>query len=514
MSYMRTSTEQIFDGKEAQLWHPVPGKRTLSQDLPVQRRASYGSDMAAVMAAVAPTGPTGPTGPAQPVVQRASAQGAAGPARGMEDPFALHLVSGSSAHDAAGGPVVQRKSSVAAALDGAGGAMESEAHAASAAPSGGGQALPEDVRAKMDAAFGFDFSSVRIHEGERAAELGALAYTQGSAIHFAPGQYDPHSERGQELLGHELTHVVQQSQGRVQATAQAKGAALNDDAGLEREADERGARAARGEQVASGGSHAAPVIGQHASQGGAEAMQLKRVTEAVPGEAVVTASSKGNWMIVQGLDAWGFAGWHLTIFPSNQERWKGTYALPASGKRGVGKWMEYDEFHLTFEGLHFFYTDGCVPLPGSQYVNGKSPPWTEEKWQWANWVCASYFHVSNEWLNEYVKSRPREEQQERQSSKMEEQHQERMWKRYKHWRMQCPEIYEKTKLTFEAWSERLVSGFQGSYEEFRAKILQEERECGGKLPDYPKREWRDDMVEMDGVMIAVYGYEEPKEEQQ
>lgn len=114
----------------------------------------------------------------------------------------------------------------------------------------GGKALPEDVQTRMEGAFGTDFSAVRIHEGREAAALGALAYTQGSDISFAPGQYQPESQRGQELLGHELAHVVQQAEGRVQATTQAKGVAINDDAALEREADEAGARAARGESVA------------------------------------------------------------------------------------------------------------------------------------------------------------------------------------------------------------------------------------------------------------------------
>lgn len=115
---------------------------------------------------------------------------------------------------------------------------------------GGGRPMPTDVRAKMERALGADFAGVRIHEGGEAQAAGALAYTQGEQIHFAPGQYDPRSSRGQELLGHELTHVVQQAQGRVAATAQAKGVALNDDASLEREADEIGARAARGEAPA------------------------------------------------------------------------------------------------------------------------------------------------------------------------------------------------------------------------------------------------------------------------
>jgi outer membrane protein OmpA-like peptidoglycan-associated protein len=108
-----------------------------------------------------------------------------------------------------------------------------------------GTEMPEKVRAKMEAAFGVDFSQVRIHEGPHAEAVGALAYTQGTHIHFAPGQYRPTSPRGQELLGHELAHVVQQSQGRVRPTTQASGVPINDDASLEREADEMGARAAR-----------------------------------------------------------------------------------------------------------------------------------------------------------------------------------------------------------------------------------------------------------------------------
>lgn len=112
---------------------------------------------------------------------------------------------------------------------------------------GGGAALPEEVRGKMETALGADFSSVRIHEGPHAGAIGALACTQGVDIHFAPGQYQPTSQRGQELLGHELTHVVQQSTGQVPTTAQVGGANINDDASLEGEADEMGARAARGE---------------------------------------------------------------------------------------------------------------------------------------------------------------------------------------------------------------------------------------------------------------------------
>lgn len=131
---------------------------------------------------------------------------------------------------------------------------------------GGGTEIPEDVRGKMDAAFGVDFSPVRIHEGSHVEALGALAYTKGTDIHFAPGLYQPRSARGQQLLGHELTHVVQQSQGRVRATAQVEAVDLNDDPALEREADDMGARAARGERRASPGPVPAPQDGSVTQQ--------------------------------------------------------------------------------------------------------------------------------------------------------------------------------------------------------------------------------------------------------
>ena len=84
---------------------------------------------------------------------------------------------------------------------------------------GRGRPLDGGLREQMEAAFGADFGDVRVHTGADAArsasELGALAMTRGDDLHFAPGRYDPGSEAGQQLLGHELTHVVQQREGRV-----------------------------------------------------------------------------------------------------------------------------------------------------------------------------------------------------------------------------------------------------------------------------------------------------------
>ena len=107
----------------------------------------------------------------------------------------------------------------------------------------GGLPLPDGVRAKMETAFGADFSDVRVHIGREASSLGAIAYTWGSNIHFAPGQYNPNTIQGQKLLGHELWHVVQQRSGRV-ANPFGNGVAVVQDHALEAEADRMGIKAA------------------------------------------------------------------------------------------------------------------------------------------------------------------------------------------------------------------------------------------------------------------------------
>ncbi|WP_235299116.1 eCIS core domain-containing protein [Portibacter marinus] len=106
--------------------------------------------------------------------------------------------------------------------------------------------MPEEVQNKMESSFGADFSNVNIHNNSSNADsLGAQAYTQGNDIHFAPGKYNPGTQSGQELLGHELTHVVQQRAGRVSGTKQMKGHSINDDVSLENEADLKGKKAAK-----------------------------------------------------------------------------------------------------------------------------------------------------------------------------------------------------------------------------------------------------------------------------
>jgi hypothetical protein len=95
----------------------------------------------------------------------------------------------------------------------------------------GGAPLPTAVRSDMEAHLGADFGDVRIHDGEAAAEsaraVDAKAYTVGSDVVFGRGAYDPTSEAGRHTLAHELTHVVQQRAGPVDATPAGGGIAVS-----------------------------------------------------------------------------------------------------------------------------------------------------------------------------------------------------------------------------------------------------------------------------------------------
>ena len=106
--------------------------------------------------------------------------------------------------------------------------------------------LPDDVRQGMEEAIGGNFSSVQfVTESKKAEEVGALAFTQGKNVEFAPGQFKPDTTAGLELIGHELTHVDQQDKGTVEPTMEIGEMLVNDDKSKETEADDKGKAAAR-----------------------------------------------------------------------------------------------------------------------------------------------------------------------------------------------------------------------------------------------------------------------------
>lgn len=80
-----------------------------------------------------------------------------------------------------------------------------------------GKPLDPALRQDMEQRFGHDFSRVQVHSGaaaeQSARDVNAHAYTVGCNVVFGVGRFAPATPGGRRLLAHELTHVVQQSDG-------------------------------------------------------------------------------------------------------------------------------------------------------------------------------------------------------------------------------------------------------------------------------------------------------------
>ena len=95
--------------------------------------------------------------------------------------------------------------------------------------------LPDNLKAGVESLSGFSMDDVKVHyNSSQPATVQALAYTQGTDIHVAPGQ--------EMHLPHEAWHVAQQLAGRVEPTTEVGGMPVNDNIDLEHEADVMGAR--------------------------------------------------------------------------------------------------------------------------------------------------------------------------------------------------------------------------------------------------------------------------------
>jgi hypothetical protein len=127
--------------------------------------------------------------------------------------------------------------------------------------------MPDRLKSGIESLSGMSMDPVRVHYNSgNPAQLGAHAYAQGHEIHLAPGQ--------EQHLPHEAWHVVQQAQGRVRPTLQMHGGVpVNDDAGLEAEADVMGARAL------AAGAIAVPQAGLPSIAAGTTAQTVQRVAD-------------------------------------------------------------------------------------------------------------------------------------------------------------------------------------------------------------------------------------------
>jgi hypothetical protein len=134
--------------------------------------------------------------------------------------------------------------------------LDAQATVDGARSASAGKGLDGEVRGPMENAFGADFGDVRIHDGaaagKAAGDLNARAFTTGNDIFFGSGQFDPGSEDGEHLLGHELAHVVQQGSG-AKGTGNGPTISSAGDAS-EHEADRAADAVVRGESVGALGS--------------------------------------------------------------------------------------------------------------------------------------------------------------------------------------------------------------------------------------------------------------------
>lgn len=121
-----------------------------------------------------------------------------------------------------------------------GGATEPDDPGAVQGQLGSGHSLDGNLKTQMQAAYGADFSDVRVHTDGKAHELSdnlnARAFTIGNDIAFGSGEYQPGTIVGDALIAHELAHVVQQGSGNSAVSRQSKqgpaGGGLEEDADL------------------------------------------------------------------------------------------------------------------------------------------------------------------------------------------------------------------------------------------------------------------------------------------
>lgn len=102
--------------------------------------------------------------------------------------------------------------------------------------------IPDKLKAKIEGVSGVCLDAVKVHyNSSKPTELGAYAYTEGTNVYISKGQ--------EEHLGHELWHVVQQIQGNVSKTTEVNGKKINEDKGLEQEAEKMGIQAPKNQET-------------------------------------------------------------------------------------------------------------------------------------------------------------------------------------------------------------------------------------------------------------------------
>jgi hypothetical protein len=144
--------------------------------------------------------------------------------------------------------------------------------------------LPDHLKAGIENLSGVSMDDVKVHyNSAQPVQVHAHAFAQGTQIHVGPGQ--------ERHVAHEAWHVVQQKQGRVQATVRANGVSINDDPHLEREADVQGAKAL---------AHGAGSVQLRSVDGSGHALP-RTALSAVGGRSVVQRDAFWAWPLTSSI---------------------------------------------------------------------------------------------------------------------------------------------------------------------------------------------------------------------
>lgn len=153
-----------------------------------------------------------------------------------------------------------------------------------------GVPIEAPIRTKLERGLGRDLSTIRIHSDQVVADRGARAFTQGTDLFFAPGEYRPRSLTGQRLLAHELVHAAQQSDGEVETA----NGSLVDDPRLEAQADRLAARVTSGSGPAA--SDRAPLENAPTGNGPVAQPKWKQIGGRWVKRPAWTQSADGTWL--------------------------------------------------------------------------------------------------------------------------------------------------------------------------------------------------------------------------
>jgi hypothetical protein len=285
-----------------------------------------------------------------------------------------------------------------------GGPVPPEAEAAIARARGGGQPLDGAVQAQMGETMGYDFSGVRVHTDAGAdklnKQLSAKAFTTGSDIFFKRGAYEPDSSGGQELIAHELSHVVQQGTGQVSGGGSGMTVRPAGDR-FERQADVEGGQ--RPIQRTVEESNPANIGGEALGRIGSAPVHVKQEAKAfyaiLSGSGVLSSSSYGSCVGLALWDKetatgllvhfWASAGTPVQVEPADAiavvARWVAAREAARKGAKPVSSgpsWevVKYAIFtgisptEMSETGKEFLQKvlDGCMKALGVHFVPDKS----------------------------------------------------------------------------------------------------------------------------------------------